>query len=776
MSTRSLRSKKKTETPPQNISQESQDSSNDNNTENNDTNEEDKEETNNNEENSQLPPTPAPEQVQQPSTPDDEASDSKSVQSEEDGNTILNYWDGETPSTPGLIAKTFTHEDHQATDQEHEDLVNFLYSNRNENKANKLQFDTTLIPFMSAVPGTTRKVRIVYGVGSSIGLTGIQSNNLENKVLALSGEYEEGISYPSVLQFPAHALTPCPLNTPTFDQFHDKFDRGHKKASWFKYCDLTSDANLPLLIPVPAICICDGFEYDLDAAIIFERVNALPADRQESLKNSIHLIRTFITAIVVKYKKADPTIFPNIDTYMTQTSSLLNKWKRDRIHTLIPSTKKGTATNATESPVIAQTPSLESAGSRDKAPTWSPEAFLTAFQAMTTAATPTTKESTKDTNSDTEKTLGLGTFAYNLLLDLCGLDNSTADEITPLWKQLSEKNLNKSDKLTFVRRAIENRVKWSDAKVLPLNSLLTMIVQRSWEGETTLSSLTSAAKGLTPFGVPCLSESEVTAQNDLADALDAASSTTVKDHSTLKLVASAPTTFDGLVKRIKRFGNLLFAVFDETSALFMQIEDMIEALDSYGEYARTTMSHQTIASILWITHLQSRHYAAGAMKGKKAIKAEFTNMMNAIITKAPVLHMDTPPTLYNTTQTNNTRKREEPSTPTQDSPTKKNKPNDNADRYKLVERNVMNIKVKTAMTPILNLPRIPNMGKLCRAARANVGDLFPSHKDICIRSQILGKCFTSCTHKHVKLSDREVETALKILEPIIANPSLVKVN
>jgi hypothetical protein len=61
------------------------------------------------------------------------------------------------------------------------------------------------------------------------------------------------------------------------------------------------------------------------------------------------------------------------------------------------------------------------------------------------------------------------------------------------------------------------------------------------------------------------------------------------------------------------------------------------------------MSHQTIVSILWITHLQSRHYAAGAMKGKTALKAEFTNMMNTILTKAPVIHMDTPPTLYQTT-------------------------------------------------------------------------------------------------------------------------------
>ena len=407
---------------------------------------------------------------------------------------------------------------------------------------------------------------------------------------------------------------------------------------------------------------------------------------------------------------------------------------------------------------------------------WSPEAFIHAFSKMQTGKMITDPKEKDPTALD--KTLGMGTFAYNLLLDLCGLAPSTAEEIIPLWTHLAEKNLSKSDKLTFVRRSIEERVKWSEAKVLPLNALLSMVVNRSWEGETTLSSLTSAATGLTPFAVPCLSESEVTTQNDMAEALDAASSTTVKDHSSLKLVASAPTSFDGLVKRIKRFGNLLFSIFGDSSALFMQLEDMIVALDAYGEYARSTMTHQTIASILWITHLQARHYSAGAMKGDKALKAEFTTMMNAIITKAPVIHMDTPPKLFY----QESKKRSEPPSNQQDTPTynenkyKKPKPNDTQDRFQLVDRNVMHPKMKHAMTPILNLPRVPNMGKICRAARVNAGDLFPQHKEVCIRSQVLGKCFVSCTHKHIKLNDTEIEHALTILKPVISNPSIVKVN
>ena len=70
-----------------------------------------------------------------------------------------------------------------------------MYSNQDKNKGEKLQFDNNLITFLTAIPGTKRKVRVVYGIGTGIGLTGIKSNKLENKILALSGEFENGNAY-----------------------------------------------------------------------------------------------------------------------------------------------------------------------------------------------------------------------------------------------------------------------------------------------------------------------------------------------------------------------------------------------------------------------------------------------------------------------------------------------------------------------------------------------------------------------------------------------------
>jgi hypothetical protein len=700
---------------------------------------------------------------------DDNPSTTTTVEDEEEP-PVLKFWNGEPPSATGTLATLFTDTETQASLEACEEMANFLYQEDNVNKADKIHFDTDLIPFLAAVPGSPRQLRLVFGVGTGLGLTGIHSNTLDTRILALSGEYEAGVSFPTVLQFPSDALSPKRLNIPSFNQFNEQIQLANNRPHWFKYGDLTTEAQLPLLVPFPAVYISDGFDGDIDAAEVFERINAIPRKHQDSIKTAIHLLSCFCAASAVKYNKSDPSIFAPTDAFMIHSSPLLNKWKKQKMTSLFPMLENTTPTTVTVQPPTPTTPTPQDNN------TWSPEAFIKAFTAIQHKSP--TSPATKDAEIGTSETLGMGSFAYHLLLDLCGLAPSTADEIIPLWTQLAEKNLSKSDKLTFVRRSIESRVKWTEAKVLPLNALLTMVVNRTWEGETTLSSLTSAAKGLTPFAVPCLSESEVTSQNDLAEALAAASSTTVKDHSNLKLVATAPSSFDGLVKRIKRFGNLLFAIFGDTSALFMQMEDMIVALDGYGEHARSTMTHQTIASILWITHLQARHYSAGAMKGDNAIKAEFTTMMNAILTKAPVLHMDTPPKLF---QAPNNNKRSDRSSNGQDSQyapqePKKPKPNDSPDRFQLVERNVMNNKMKQAMTPILNLKHIPNMGKICRAARINAGELFPQHKDICIRSQVLGKCFVSCTHKHIKLSDEDIENALKLLKPVISNPSLLKVN
>jgi hypothetical protein len=361
-------------------------------------------------------------------------------------------FDEEMPPKPqGKLATIFTNTETQAALETCEEMAQFLYEDNIDNKIQKLNFDTDLIPFLVAVPNSVRKVRLVFGLGNGTGLTGIHPNELENKILALSGEYEEGVTYPSILQFPDTALTPIKLNVPSFNEFIQELNANNNRPHWFKYDKLNTEATLPMMVPFPAVYISDGFNGDLDAAVVFQRLNSIKVEHQEILKTAVHVLRSFLVATVVRYKKTDPTIFAPITTFMTSSSPLLNKWKKLKMNSLFPTL--ALTTQQQPSQVVTRVPLPPPPPQQQL---WSPEDFVKAFTSMQTI---TNEATTKDTESTaTDKTLGLGTYAYNLLLDLCGLTVSTADEIIPLWTNLAEKNLSKSDKLTFVRRAIEDRV------------------------------------------------------------------------------------------------------------------------------------------------------------------------------------------------------------------------------------------------------------------------------------------------------------------------------
>jgi hypothetical protein len=149
------------------------------------------------------PSTTTPVTTEQENTPPkSNNSDSDSNSSDDESQNSNHFWNGDPPKQKGTLAKLFTTPENRATTKTHEELVHFLYTKVKENKATKLQFDNDLVPYITAVPGSDRKVRLIYGIGSSIGLTGIHDNDLKDKILALTGEFEENVSFPTVLQFP----------------------------------------------------------------------------------------------------------------------------------------------------------------------------------------------------------------------------------------------------------------------------------------------------------------------------------------------------------------------------------------------------------------------------------------------------------------------------------------------------------------------------------------------------------------------------------------------
>jgi len=67
-----------------------------------------------------------------------------------------------------------------------------------------------------------------------------------------------------------------------------------------------------------------------------------------------------------------------------------------------------------------------------------------------------------------------------------------------------------------------------------------------------------------------------------------------------KLTASVPKDADRFMLMLKRFRNLLFALFTSQCPLFIQIYDIIKAFREYSTSARANISTKSRASILWI--------------------------------------------------------------------------------------------------------------------------------------------------------------------------------
>ena len=152
----------------------------------------------------------------------------------------------------------------------------------------------------------------------------------------------------------------------------------------------------------------------------------------------------------------------------------------------------------------------------------------------TTALATATKESENDLN--------MSASGHARLLTQCGLSAGEEDAIPVLWKLLAEKNASSADKKAAVRLQLsqpENQL-YKEAKLRVLSSIVNMIIKRDFEEEMGLSSLAAATKGLTPYCVPDLNESDLERLNEATQALDLATTTTVKDMTAIHRVAQTP--------------------------------------------------------------------------------------------------------------------------------------------------------------------------------------------------------------------------------------------
>ena len=303
-----------------------------------------------------------------------------------------------------------------------------------------------------------------------------------------------------------------------------------------------------------------------------------------------------------------------------------------------------------------------------------------------------------------------------------------------------------------------------------------MIIKRDFEEELGLSSLVSASKGLTPYCVPDITEHDLEKINEATAALDLATTTTVKDVTACRRVAQTPPGFQELLMQLKRYAILLVTLFGKESPLLIVLIQMVDSLESYGNFARHTMSRQTIALIMWVLHTQSRHFAAGLMNTPDtpgSLRDDFIHMMTSIKTTQPVFNGDVPPHLYLPPLI-------EPSNSPTANPNKKRKRDDSIggdrpNKTRIIKMQHYHPLLKHALQLVLeHHKKLPRVQALCAAAGCDASQLF-TNPNICIKSTLFGTCFENCKHAHLEITDNEASKAIQLLKPALDNPSIIKV-
>ena len=238
--------------------------------------------------------------------------------------------------------------------------------------------------------------------------------------------------------------------------------------------------------------------------------------------------------------------------------------------------------------------------------------------------------------------LNMPQFSYDRLLSQCGIAPGEEDGIPHFHRLLAIPGLSKAERKSIIKKTFTEQVWYREAKVRPYSTLVTMVDKRDFEEDTLGSTRRSAAKGLTIFAVPTMSDLEYNKINDTADALEKATTTTVKDISSSSFQAESLKTFAQLLTLIKRFVNLLYAIFGKFCPLLLELDKVVKFLEEYGETAISRMSKNTMASVTWIIHLQARHFTDGLMVPPNPFIPEFILMSTALQTKQQVTYGDVP--------------------------------------------------------------------------------------------------------------------------------------
>jgi hypothetical protein len=617
-----------------------------------------------------------------------------------------------------------------------------------ESQMLQLNIDNDLRTVLIQVPNSS-KVRLLYG--GSFGASGIGATSpVDNKFLFMTGDGGGDIGLPTPIVLPASMRDVKTVASMTHLQFATKLTEKGADYEWplLRRDKVTTTKDIMQFAPIPSYLVLDGFVGDIDAAEVYERVLSINNDDVEMYSH----LKNFLLACLSAHNAPDNKPYISHVTLLAPPPAEARRWVAQKFKSLFP-TLNLPPPPAAAAPVVPN-PDL---------------AALIALlqqqqqQLLQGGGNNNIAEEKKDDEEPPQ--IGMSNRELRSLLAMCGKPLNAAPTLLPDWiQQCSEKGMTDQYKLTIIRKHIMNNFKYDDSEIPLTAPLLKMINKRNWsgkEGNIKRPSLINAVEGLSPFLVMDLNEDAVAKINDIDDAMSKASYVTMQDVKELKKqirpkVPKCPTKF---LLLLKRYANLLYAIFSDDCSLFKCVVTIIDAIKEFSHAAREAMTMKTKASILWIILLQSRQFAIGVFD----VLAEFSTMHSALSSKHAIIHHAEVPV--------------ELVTPVDDKPDPKDKrqpdpPFEQPKRPRKPNPNTWHPKLREMMAKPMITAQYPTFSAILKYCSANAQEVYAKDAAKCAPNAFFGRCFKgdSCFKDHSPASDSDVNKILQMVDKFIKEP------
>ena len=557
---------------------------------------------------------------------------------------LATFYTGQLPAARGTVATAMAAQGPPATQRDNaEAMYQFLLDPQNDLR--DLNGDDSVFTAVVSIPASG-KVKVIYGMG--FGTAGIgQASPIQGKLLALYGEGGGILGPAQAIVLDATLRDSVRMKNLTDAEIEAVFQSGNHSVDAMvqRASNVQQESTMMKIAPIPTYMVWDGLDKDLDAAMVYERLR----DCQHPSAMRTHALTFLRTCMVGRWRDNDEKPFLPADRFFTMLPPEARIWGSSRFNRLFPALgpTQTPATPPRTVPPAGPAPPIQQATQGGQGVIQMDADTLRQFlQAAPTAGAPAavTPDSSKE-----DGTFKVSEGEKARMKRMCGIDADAGDECFPRWfRDIFAKHQDDISKAQLIAECIDATWILEDAEVPLYPALLKTIRTRNWTAQDLgkRAALVNAASGLSPFAMVDLTEDDIAEMTQASTDLANATSVSILDHKAAraKITAATPKDAQGFLLMLKRYTNLLFALFSAQSPLYVQMYGIVKALREYSLTARENLSHEVKTSILWIILLQSRWFAQGKMVGTNACLGEFTNMVNLIKAKncAGITHDEVP--------------------------------------------------------------------------------------------------------------------------------------